>query len=162
MEALNNNLRHLESENQQQEDNIQKMEARYTDEQTKWVNLCERTGTQMDLHQEVYKDKFPIDPFRRDNVFHHSMQLQKDMQTAINSTGQRKQNQHSFGHQKTKLQTLLDLGRVQDHNHLNVIKTDYKTSQRQKEIINVISDMSMQIMKGMSQCMHSFGSQIDG
>lgn len=49
-----------------------------------------------------------------------------------------------------------------DYNHLNVIKTDYKTFQRQKEIINVISDMSFSISKSLTQCMNSFISQIDG
>ena len=50
----------------------------------------------------------------------------------------------------------------EDFNDLNVIKTDYKTQQRQKEIINVISEMSSQISASMAKCMQSFISQIDG
>jgi hypothetical protein len=34
--------------------------------------------------------------------------------------------------------------------------------QRQKEIINVISDMTLQISKSTTKCMQSFISQIDG
>ena len=51
---------------------------------------------------------------------------------------------------------------TQDYNLLNVIKTDFKTQQRQKEIINVISDMSAQISQSLAKCMQSFISQIDG
>ena len=52
--------------------------------------------------------------------------------------------------------------KIEDFNVLNVIKTDHKTQQRQKEIINVISDMSSQIGHHVAKCMQSFISQIDG
>ena len=49
-------------------------------------------------------------------------------------------------------------GEIVDFNHLNVIKTDLKTFQRQKEIITVISDMSSQIAQSIGKCMTSFVS----
>ena len=39
----------------------------------------------MDEHKYVYSNKFPIDPFKRDNVFHESAVLQKDMVASLTS-----------------------------------------------------------------------------
>ena len=158
MEKLRHDYQLLEKENGLKQETIKTMEVKYLDDQTKWVKLCERVGSQMDDHSAVYHDKFPIDPFSRDQTFTKSVLLQREMQTAINQCQHRKPNQKSFGKQASM--KLAD--RSEDFNHLNVIKTDFKTFQRQKEIINVISEMSLQISKSMAQCMTSFISQVDG
>lgn len=75
-----------------------------------------------------------------------SAHLSKEMSVGIRSM-QRKQ----FGDKP-----MLQAHELEDHNVFNVIKTDYKTQQRQKEIINVISDMSAQISQSLAKCMQSF------
>lgn len=65
-------LEMLDKENQVKQENINNMEAKYLEEQNKWVKLCERVGFQMDEHQCAYQAKFPMDPFSRDNTFKKS------------------------------------------------------------------------------------------
>lgn len=109
----------------------------------------------MDEHKYVYQNRYPIDPFKRDNVFLESSQLFKELSASSNhSKIQRQYNMQNNSHMAQQ--------KIQEYNLLNVIKTDFKTQQRQKEIINVISDMSAQISQSLAKCMQSFISQIDG
>ena len=55
--------------------NNQQLEAKYNEDQQKWSKLCDRVGNQMDDHKYAYSNKFPIDPFKRDNVFKESNHL---------------------------------------------------------------------------------------
>jgi hypothetical protein len=54
---------------------------------------------------------------------------------------------------KFNIKNVVAQQKIEDFNVLNVIKTDHKTQQRQKEIINVISDMSSQIGHHVAKCM---------
>ena len=107
----------------------------------------------MEEHKYVYQNRYPIDPFKRDNIFHESAYLFQELTANSN---------HSMMHLQMSMQSHVAQQKIQDYNLMNVIKTDFKTQQRQKEIINVISDMSRQISQSLSKCMQSFISQIDG
>ena len=44
LDKLRNELQIVTSQNEMQQENIQNMEVKYNEEQTKWVKLCERVG----------------------------------------------------------------------------------------------------------------------
>ena len=102
----------------------------------------------------MYQSKFPIDPFSRDQSFTQSSILYREMQQTVQ--GMRGKQ---FNSGKKNMTINEDCKKFND---LNVIKADYKTHQRQKEIINVIADFSAQISQSMAKAMNSFMSQIDG
>ena len=129
----------------------QALEQRYQEDQQKWGKLSERVSKQMEEHSSIYQNKFPIDPFRRDNIFQESALLTQELTASCQTQMQRKQQFNI----KNKL-SQQNQPAIEDFNVLNVIKTDYKTQQRQKEIINVISDMSAQISQILAKCMQSF------
>jgi hypothetical protein len=70
----------------------------------------------MEEHKFVYTSKFPIDPFKRDNIYIESSALSQELNASLI---QRKQ----FNIGKVPLSAI----KAEDHNILNVIKTDYKT-----------------------------------
>lgn len=65
----------VKDESERLQQNNQNLEARYNEDQQRWSKLCERVGNQMEEHKFVYQNKFPIDPFKRDNIFHQSVVL---------------------------------------------------------------------------------------
>jgi len=69
----------------------------------------------MDEHKFVYSTKFPVDPFKRDNIFLESSNLSKELSS---SNMQRK----GFN-----IKNVQSLEKPQDYNVCNVIKTDYQT-----------------------------------
>jgi len=75
IKELTDQLTEVTHQNEQQQQTMQKMESKHTDEQSKWVKLCERVGSHMDEHRYVYSNKFPMDPFSRDTTFQDSSAL---------------------------------------------------------------------------------------
>ena len=74
----------------------------------------------MDDHKYAYSNKFPIDPFKRDNVFKESNHLMQELQASLSQNMQRKFN----------IKNVVAQQKIEDFNVLNVIKTDHKTQQR--------------------------------
>lgn len=133
-QKLQADLQAAVEKNEMQETNFIKMEQKYNEDVTKWGKLCERIGSRMEENQYVYQSKFPIDPFSRDQSFNQSGVLFREMQQTVQ--GMRGKQ---FNASKKNLTISEDCKKFND---LNVIKADYKTHQRQKEIINVIADFS--------------------
>ena len=59
------------------------METKYNEEQSKWATLCDRVNQQIDKHQLVYHEKFPVDPYSRDIEFQDTVNVQKEIQQAM-------------------------------------------------------------------------------
>ena len=55
------------------------METKYNEEQSKWATLCDRVNQQIDKHQLVYHEKFPVDPYSRDIEFQDTVNVQKEI-----------------------------------------------------------------------------------
>lgn len=66
----------------------------------------------MDEHQSTYRNKFAVDPYRRDNVFRESQALQLELHA---SQKQRKQFASKV------------VSPPEDFNQLNVVKADCKS-----------------------------------
>ena len=68
------------------------MEQRYQEDQQKWASLSERVGQRMEEHKYVYQNRFPVDPFKRDNVFHESSMLFQELSANNHQKMQRQFN----------------------------------------------------------------------
>ena len=91
----------------------------------------------MDEHHSSFSAKYPVDPFRRDNVFIESSHLISELQMNSNIGMNRKNSRVGGSNQNQSYKKndnsgsitnqLIQRPKAIDYNVLNVIKSDHKT-----------------------------------